>query len=137
MGKKEILYRAKSKAKGEWLYGHVFEEFFYRFKEGWVKEWVLQPFREKVTDAGCRQIVDANTICDYTGLTDKNGTKIFEGDIIRYENGFGVVMWAKDHAYMCIEEEGENWEWFDNIFFPSVEVVGNKFDNPELLLEVK
>lgn len=151
MTKKEILYRAKSKAKGEWLYGHVFEEFFYRFKEGWVKEWVLQPIREKVTDADCRQIVDANTICDYTGLTDKNGTKIFEGDVINvYVSNWWCGhkdrrMWKenalivyKDYAWAirCGKFTTPLYDYInpynseEQYYF---EVIGNKFDNPELL----
>lgn len=139
MAKKEILYRAKSKAKGEWLYGHVFEEFFYRFKEGWVKEWVLQPIREKVTDAGCRQIVDANTICDYTGLKDKNGTKVFEGDLIEFSHP------SFKKSVICEVIYTEKEARFDLLclFNPDFvvycedckfgEVIGNKFDNPELL----
>ena len=78
--------------------------------------------------------IDDGYLMQYTGLKDKNGTKIFEGDIVRYDNGFGIITWSDpDSSYMCVDEGGEYWAWISELYMPSVEVIGNKFDNPELL----
>ena len=81
-------------------------------------------------------VVYSDTVGQYTGFDDKNGKKIFQGDIVRYPNGYGYIAWAETHgAFMCVEENGEYWEWFDNMY--DIEVIGNIHDNPELLEQVK
>lgn len=92
-------------------------------------------------------LIDEDTICQYTGLTDKNGKKIFEGDIVRcgeicgevkfglyesnwqigkYNQGFFVTF---PKEYLLRNELGY---WRNKIV-----VVGNVFDNPELLEKAK
>lgn len=81
--------------------------------------------------------VDPETVGQYTGSIDKNRTKIFEGDIVRaithltdiyvgavtFENG---AFWYK------------NWSWFKFQFkFEKTEIIGNIYDNPELIGELK
>lgn len=91
--------------------------------------------------------VDPETVGDYTGLTDKNGREIFEGDILQCENEYGsytTSIYCEENT-LCVDVS-----WLDNFDYTSigfaesiwkkqnyeVEIIGNIYDNPELL-EVK
>ena len=93
-------------------------------------------------------LVDENTVCEYTGLTDKNGKKIFEGDVVKDSAGIcGEVKFGLYAAGFSIPDTNQGFY----IEFPEkslyrkelgywrnkVSVVGNVYDNPELLEEVK
>lgn len=115
---KEILFRGKTET-GEWAQGY--------YVKGAIRHCIVKSL------AGYPQYdVIPDTVGQFTGLTDKNATKIFEGDIVKYSNGYGHIAWAELHvAFMCVEENGEYWEWISNMY--DIEVVGNIHDNPELL----
>jgi uncharacterized phage protein (TIGR01671 family) len=74
------------------------------------------------------------TVGQYTGLTDKNGTKIFEGDIVLYEkeDEVGQIEYHESEAMFVVVFD--TWQTdFDHIYSCDIEVIGNIHDNPELL----
>ena len=97
-----------------------------------------------------RELTEENerlrVVADYTGLTDKNGKKIFEGDIGRYKQTDGakrngkpiictgkVVYWAKTASYAVESKDEAGCKYFDYFPIKDFEVIGNIHDNPELL----
>lgn len=122
---REILFRGKCKTDNEWLYG-----FPYVTRKNAVKiNWYCSEFGSMRTDE-----VDPETIGQYTGLTDKNGVRIFEGDILTIENEgvYAAIKYNESNAAFYVEDEdhedylGEAWE-------TDVIIIGNIHDNPELL----
>lgn len=94
----------------------------------------------------CRIFVDPSTIGEYTGLKDKNGKKIFEGDIIKYKNTDGIkfngvaltvigkVVYNEKNASFAISGKDEiGAKHYDYFPIKNIEVIGNIFDNPEIL----
>ena len=84
----------------------------------------------------CEQYeVDPETVCQYTGLTDKAGKKIFEGDIIKYENKNFIMKYIEGFATFDLRSP-DNTNVAPRITTnttPRMEVIGNIFDNPEFL----
>lgn len=123
---REILFRGKILGLTDWSYG-------YYAKSG-ENHFILLD-----TDSEDNySIVDPETVGQYTGVCDKNGNKIFEGDIVRYEDyavlevGWGRLGWRN----LGEGSEGGQDEVAMVHFWHKCKIVGNKWDNPELL-EVK
>lgn len=79
--------------------------------------------------------VTPSTSCQFTGLTDKNGKKIWENDIViidSEEDEYFTVKWDIELAMFVMEGETLRVD-FDNFYTTEIEVAGNIFDNPELL----
>lgn len=128
---REILFRGKLKQnngnhhKGDWVHGD-----FVRLHDGNKQIPCIYGFGEVIPE----------TVGQYTGLTDKNGTKIFEGDICRkFKSGDCVsVAWHGTMAGYVWSKRKENNRYifdFGDLFRVSdkYEVIGNIHDNPELL----
>ena len=133
---REILFRGQTRRKGEkvrmdgtpvesnWVYGGVLQgpgdhSIIYQ----------TEPDIEK-------KVVYTDTLGQYTGLTDKNGTKIFVGDIVRYG----------DTIHKVVFEQRNGTAYFGLVYSPietlpfghyqdlqQLEVIGNIYENPELI----
>lgn len=132
---REILFRGKRIDNGEWVEGHYGE---YMLMSGESIPCISIPNKEAVCGSTCYD-VEASTVGQYTGQTDKNGKKIFEGDCFKtYCTGLPVykhiVGYYPEHfAFMarCIEMNAVHYL---SDYRPSaIEVIGNIRDNPELL----
>lgn len=128
---REILFKAKRKDNGKWIEGAVLPAcngtyIATSFLEGDFDEPLIVAAYEVVPE----------TVCQYTGLTDKNGKKIWENDIVRFEKYNAVVRFEKGTYVM---------KWINEMYFRDdfyfwatdrrsfIENIGNIFDNPELL----
>lgn len=112
--------------------------------KGWVEG---LPFYSAAADVwtmypidGTRGLpVDPETVSQETGLTDKNGNMIFEGDMIKHTNGLitstNEIGYAPGHFYMKGFWSEENAMVNEEYFKRQSEVIGNKWDNPELIKE--
>lgn len=133
---RNYLFRGKRKDNGEWVYWNIYGEFC-TSKGRRTRLIIKTPYGEKYYHYihEIKQLIDPETIGQYTGLTDKNGKKIFEGDIVDIldENEeIGVIKWADDDAMFTINSDG--WYTSFNIYWSiDLEVIGNIHDNPELL----
>lgn len=76
--------------------------------------------------------IDPKTIGQYTGLTDKNGKMIFEGDIVEYPEGIAEITWEETEALFGIKQDNDVCD-FNSYWGQNLEVIGNVYDNPELL----
>lgn len=135
---REILFRGKhihamdsnEHLNGTWVHGYLSD-----------KDYIYDKSLEG------EFLVDEDTICQYTGLTDKNGKKIFEGDIVRYGEVCGEVKFGLHESNWQIGKYNQGFF----VTFPKeyllrnelgywrnkIVVVGNVFDNPELLEKAK
>ena len=118
---REILFRGKKIDNDEWTYGFYFEHSIDGQKYSYIK---YQTFDEGfVTNE-----VVADTVGQFTGLCDKNGRKIFEGDIVESPHGTqGVVEWQNAECAFLVNI-GDDWQTMDDCTY---EVVGNIYDNKE------
>lgn len=117
---REILFRGMRLGNGEWVYGYLFRI--------WDEAYILWGTTNGIP--GMIK-VDPSTVGQYTGLTDKNGEKIFEGDVITISSAFmtGIVEYH-DCGFEVRENDVYECLWYDS---DELEVIGNIHDNPELL----
>lgn len=102
----------------------------------WVKGYLVDEKYIVSAEDGCECLIDPQTICQCTGLKDKNGNLIWENDFVQC-GGKELVVWDERFASWCLIKEGWAYKhFFGEAQMPEdCEVVGNKFDNPELLEE--
>ena len=129
---REVLFRGKAKAiagcpynngksDGEWVFGYIFPDL------GAMKIRQFEPDRPECNDYE----IDPETVGQYTGLTDKNGVRIFEGDIVDYissdvignpKTGTIIVEDMTDYDTMIYLNHSEE-----------LQIIGNIHDNPDIL----
>lgn len=124
-------FRGKRIDNGEWIKGGIYFQ-----KSDDVKDEAVYIIGGSLNDVGCAYPVYPESVGQYTGLSDKNGKRIFEGDICRkYSNYSG-----KNIYFPIVFELGLFYaKYSDTAGLPlcdiceNAEVIGNIHDNPELL----
>ena len=121
---REIKFRGKDK-NNNWVYGDIGH---LRDIQAVIMEYAEEDFGSYFSE----HIVVPETISQFTGLYDKNGKEIYENDIVKNTLDIGVVEYKTKHSAFVVK----GWEygyalWKDK----TIEIIGNIFDNPELLGE--
>ena len=129
------LFKAKRIDNGEWIVGYL-----YRLSENNPPFIMLRKYGESYE-------VDEHTICQCTGLQDKNGNLIWENDVVKATvrqnslcqsssySDFYQVAYHEKNCYFYLKKKNNNLLFDGNwsYYLKSIEVIGNIFDNPELL----
>lgn len=123
---REILFKAKRLDNGEWVEG-----FLYIRKDG-VSE--INYYNKELDVERYTHEVDPNTICQFTELTDKNGNKIWENDIVVDDIILGTVVWDVKNARFVINDINDDYQDYSD-WWNEVGVIGDIFDDYELLGE--
>ncbi|MDE6148586.1 MAG: YopX family protein [Ruminococcus sp.] len=126
---REILFRGKRSDNGEWIEGYYINiakvNPFIATGRLTIQRNVFEPEMQTVVP---------ETVGQYTGLTDKNGVKIFEGDIVIGKKGY-----ARNPYYLirsqrfAVKHEKGFYEGLCDTDYYEFEVIGNIYDNPDLL----
>ena len=147
---REILFRGKQKDNGEWVYGAYYHQTEF-YGDDCDYHYIISSCDELEDNMMCFDGVIPETVGQYTGLTDKNGKKIFEGDVVKFTDSpfgysyIGVVCF--NEGSFCIKYEywkkekfhriGQTDKWQDMGASGTVtyqyEILGNIHDNPELI----
>lgn len=146
---REILFKAKRKDNGEWVEGQ------YAYTTNPLTE-DGKPIKHLICNGTniFNDLIDPDTLCQYTGLTGKDGKKIWENDILRYSYDYdgspflkdgeeikyrvGAVFWSEWRGSWAVCGRGNKKCTNNDVFKYNrnpnrTEVIGNIFDNPELL----
>lgn len=140
---REILFKAKQIDNGEWIEGSLID---LDIDSGYC--YIVQPYKKAsilpiiflITDR--MKLVDPETLCQFTGLYDKNGKRIWENDIVfvtdendcsgQISTGIGNVIFIEGMWYINGRPQEGLYD-INKVF--QIEVIGNAFDNQELLQE--
>lgn len=132
---REILFRGKGIFTGKWHYGFFGKKLNVNTSED--EFFIIESTYTASTDSSYFTDTDVanETIGQYTGVKDRNGKKIFEGDIIEEDEGDGVVVYLEQFACYALEYKDVAGRLFNASLFDcrNIEIVGNIHDNPELL----
>lgn len=125
-----IKFRGIDEETLEWVYGDLIHY------DKWGDDKYTYQIRDR--DGNHFNVID-KTVGQFTGLLDKNGREVYEGDIVKHipRNETYVCEWTAIHACFTFVENIEYGEsyYFQKIDEKKIEIIGNIYDNPELLNE--
>ena len=136
MGVREIIFRGKRISDGSWVYGGIMHTFHPNYDNENEEAFLMQKSNCYCICANNKDyFVEQSSIGQYTGLTDKNGTKIFEGDILKLRySRYSYKVYFEDYRYYIEDCWGTSiTPKQEAINHFECEVIGNIYDNPELL----
>ncbi len=141
---REILFKAKRKDNGEWVEGFLLSDGMREPEHWFVGSIVIEPYKGTACDEWditgiALEEIDISSLCQFTGLTDWNGKKIWENDIVENGKQRGKIVhrnccfeidWLQYNRYSGKHMTILTQHLFEGRCFASI---GNVFDNPELL----
>lgn len=146
---RELLFKGKAKGTGEWISGGYLQraeaKYYFKKDQALIHRYIASDWTTYFGLPSELTIheVESSTICQYTGLTDKNGKKIFEGDIVRYGEICGEVKFGlhESNWQICKYNQGFYIEFPEESLYRKelgywenkVVVIGNIYDSPKLL----
>lgn len=119
-----FLSRGKRIDNGEWIQGYLYGI--------WERRYILWGMTNDIPDM---VEVDPATVCQCTAMPDKNKKLVFEHDIVwdSDERAFYEIIWKQEDMCWNVEDADGHKSEFEECYGSTIEVNGNRFDNPELL----
>ena len=134
---REILFRGKRTDNGEWVEGYYYKAKYCRTDDE-LCDYITVPHPKEYNEPSSHYIVIPETIGQYTGLKDKNGTKIFAGDIVKrflfgkmciyqidYDNGLACFIGRAGMNFTAFYCDSEEFEVIGNIYDNKLEDFNN------------
>ena len=132
---REIKFRGLS--NGVWYYGSLMQHFEDKVSYICWKGEILGNNLGVIQDQDLSEEVDFETVGQFTGLYDKNGKEIFEGDVVSIaeneDKSFsgGLILFDEDLYAYVIHKNNGGWDYINELKY--IEIIGNIHENPELL----
>lgn len=127
LDKREILFKAKRINDGEWVEGRIFNMMYDGKIVCCIEDGCINA-NDYGDVIGDWYFIDEETICQFTGLEDKRGNKIFENDIVMYKGEKVVIKYNENVAAFAMEKD-DGWMMpFIITSSKNVEIVGNVYE---------
>ena len=135
---REILFKAKRLDNSEWVTGDLTQD--RDLDQCFISGWDYYTDYSGLQREPFEYQVDTGTVCQYTGLIDKNGAKIFEGDIVKHYNNCPIQEYSIDTGRVFWYQPTQRYLRTSSIFpdecaelfeWSECEVIGNIYDKEE------
>ena len=141
---REILFRAKRKiwrelSKEEWWVEGSYHHQTDYYGELCDKHYIIDGTETDMEGYGGHYEIDPETLCQFTGMLDKNGNRIWENDIVKHEisDTIGTVKWyEEDYVGWCVDDVVIDEQQFTDEMWSECVVIGNAFDDKHFLVEM-